>query len=130
MARSVGRPTTLTDLNSVKACSHPPLGVVNGGEVLGLIRQACDETGLKHHAAAAAANVKASQFSSALNGRGNFAVTWLWAQPDDFLLRFIELLAASRRLTPDASRARRAARIGELVTLLLDETATNKGEAR
>ena len=121
MPRSVENTVALTALNSIHATSHPPLGVVNGSEVLGLIRQTCAETGLKHQAAAAAARVKESQFSAALNGRGNFAVTWLWAQPDAFLLRFVELLTTARGLTADSSRKQRAARIGELVTLLIEE---------
>lgn len=121
MSRSVEKGDLLTDLNSVHALSHPPLGVVNGGEVLAIIRQALAETGLKQDAAAAAAHVKASQFSSALNGRGNFGVTWLWAQPDAFLRRFVDLVIAARGLTPAAARSQRAARIGELVRLLVED---------
>jgi hypothetical protein len=121
MTQSVEKARPLTAVNSIHAMSHPPLGVVNGRELLAIIRQALAETGVKQDAAAAAARVKESQFSSALNGRGNFGVTWLWAQPDAFLLRFVELLIAARQLTPSASRARRAARVGELVRLLIEE---------
>lgn len=123
MPRSVEKGDALTDLNSVHAMSHPPLGVVKGRELLAIIRQALAETGLKQDAAAAAAQVKESQFSSALNGRGNFGVTWLWAQPDAFLLRFVDLVIAARGLTPAAARTQRAIRIGELVRLLVEDTA-------
>jgi hypothetical protein len=123
MAESVENRQALTDLNSVHATSHQPLGGVNGRELLSIVRQAMVETATKQHAAAAAAQVKESQFSSALNGTGNFGLTWLWAQSDAFLLRFVDLLIAARRLTPAATRARRAARIGELVTLLIEDGA-------
>lgn len=123
MTRSLDDGDALTGVNSVHATSHPQASGVKGRELLSIIRQAMAETDLKQQAAAAAADVKESQFSSALNGSGNFGVTWLWAQSDAFLLRFVELLVAARRLTPAASRARRAARIGELVRLLIEDAA-------
>jgi hypothetical protein len=45
----------------------------------------------------------------------------LWPQSNEFLLRFVELLSAARQLTPEAARAARAERVGELVRLLLEE---------
>lgn len=121
MATTLPKRTPLAQLSSIQATSRPPARVVHGREMLALVRQAMNETGLKQQAAAAAAGVKESQFSSALNGSGNFAVTWLWAQSDEFLLRFVELLIAARRLTPESARAARAERVGELVRLLLED---------
>jgi hypothetical protein len=92
-----------------------------GPRDLGVAPAGDGETGLKQQAAAATAGVKESQFSSALNGSGNFAVTWLWTQSDEFLLRFVELLSAARQLTPGAARSARAERVGELVRLLLED---------
>jgi hypothetical protein len=123
VARSLESKSGLMGVNSVQADSVRHTDRVNDREVLSIIRQAMAETGLKHQAAAATACVKESQFSSALNGTGNFAATWLWARSDVVLLRFVELLISARQLTPAAARARRAARIGELVSLLLDEAA-------
>ena len=122
MASTLPKQPPLTGLNSVQATSHPPLKAVKGREILALIRQAMAETDLKQGAAAAAAHVKESQFCSALNGSGNFGVTWLWPQSDAFLLRFVELLIAARQLTPESARAARAAKIGELVRLLVEHS--------
>lgn len=123
MPRSVKTGDASSGVNSVHAALRAPADGVNGREVLSIIRQVLAEAGLKQEAAAAAAQVQPSQFSSALHGKGNFAVTWLWAQSDAFLLRFVDLLIAARALTPAAARARRAARIAELVRLLVEDGA-------
>jgi hypothetical protein len=96
---------------------------VNPPEILGLIRQALVDVGLKHEAAAAAAGVKPSQFSAALNGQGNFSAAWIWAQDDRFVLRLIELAIEARQLTPENVSAIRRRRIVELIDLLLAESA-------
>lgn len=127
-------PTTMTKdaplsrLNTVQprmAKIHAPDGSalidVNQPEILPLIRQTLVDVGLKHEAAAAIAGVKASQFSAALNGTGNFAAAWLWAQDDRFLLRFVENVMDARRLTPENAKEVRRRRIVELVDLLTKE---------
>ncbi len=112
----------LSRLNDVQATSQGPLiGVNHGAEVLTLISRVRAELGLKQEGMAGQAGVKPSQFSNALNGSGNFAVTWLWAQDNAFLLRFFELAMEARGLTPENKRAQRAFRIAELVRLLTEE---------
>lgn len=107
----------------VQVDSRTALIDVNQPEILALIRQALSDVGLKHEAAAAAAHVKPSQFSAALNGQGNFGATWLWAQDDRFLLRLFELVMEARQLTPANQQAVRRRRIVELIDLLLSESA-------
>lgn len=122
MPQTIAASSTETHLNAVKATSHGPLISLNrNAEVLQLIRRVLAEQELKHEAAAREAGVKPSQFSLALNGTGNFGVTWLYAQSDAFLLRFVELLMETRGLTPENQRAVRACRIVELVRLLTED---------
>lgn len=107
----------------VQADSGAALIDVNQPEILSLIRQTLSDVDLKQEAAAAIAGVKPSQFSEALNGRGNFGVTWLWAQDDRFVARFLELFVEARQLTPESVSLIRRKRIVELIDLLLQETA-------
>lgn len=125
MPSTFANASALTHLNHVKATSQGPLTSVNrtGSDVLVLVRQAMSDVQLKQGAAAAAAHVKESQFSNALNGIGNFGITWLWMQSDAFLLRFFELAMEARGLDAEGARHARAARIGELVRLLFEEAA-------
>lgn len=122
MPATLTKPDALTRLNDVHPSSGGPLiGVNRGHEVLAIIGRVRAELGLKQEGMAAVASVKPSQFSNALNGSGNFAVTWLWAQDDAFLLRFFELAMEARGLTPENKRAQRAFRIAELVRLLTED---------
>lgn len=121
------KPDALSHLNTVQmrmakvqVDSPEALSGLNRAEILDLIRQAMTAAGLKQQAAAAAAGVKESQFSAALNGQGNFGARWLWAQDDAFWLAFIALVMEARSLTPENARAVRAGRIAELVKLLLE----------
>lgn len=122
MPQTMTNTDALTQVNSVHATSRGPLTHVNSdAEVLRIIRRVLAEQELKHEAAARSAGVKPSQFSLALNGTGNFGVTWVYAQSDAFLLRFVELLMETRGLTPENARAVRACRIVELVKLLTED---------
>lgn len=107
----------------IEADSHEALIDVNQPEILDLIRQALADVGLKHEAAAAIAGVKPSQFCAALSGQGNFGARWIWAQDNRFVLRLLELVMATRGLTPANVRAIQRQRIVELVDLLLRECA-------
>lgn len=109
-------------LDAVRSTAAGPLvGVNRGAEVLAITKRAHADLGLKQEAAAAQAGVKPSQYSTALSGTGNFGLTWLYAQDDAFLLRWIELVMEYRGLTPDNKRAIRACRIVELVRLLTED---------
>lgn len=128
MPSTVTKDSPLSRLNAVQprmAKIQPSDGSalidVNQPEILPIIRQTLLDVGLKHEAAAARANVKPSQFSAALNGTGNFAAAWLWAQEDYVLLRFIENVMEARRLTPEQAREVQRRRIVELVDLLTKE---------
>ena len=120
MPHTMPKAAGLTHLNTVRATSQGPLIALNS-DVLPIIRRVHAELGLKQEAAAALAHVKPSQYSTAINGTGNFAVTWLWAQDNTFWLRFFELVMEHRGLTPENKRAQRAFRIAELVKLLTEE---------
>lgn len=96
---------------------------VNQPEILDLIRQAHYDCGLKQEAAARIAGVKPSQYCSALNGQGNFAATWIWAQDDHFVSHLLDLIKAARGLTEENVRAVRRRRIVELVDLLIAEAS-------
>lgn len=93
-------------------------------EILILIRQAAHDVNLSSKEMAINAGVPPSHVSEGLgSGPRNFAAMWLWAQPDRFLLRFFDLLMEARGLTPAAANQVRAARIAELVRLLITEVA-------
>jgi hypothetical protein len=115
------------DLSKVRATSQPPVKAhevsADRSELLILIRDAARDCNLSQKALAINAGCTESELSDALSGRRNFAATWIWNQPDTFLLRFVELITAARGLTPAAVREVRAARIAELVRLLLTEAA-------
>lgn len=122
MPQTLSKPDALSRLNSIQATSAKPLSRVNSGaEVLRLTREVHHEVGLKQQAAAVLAEAKESQYSAALNGAGvNYALTWLYAQDDAFLLRWIEKVMEHRGLTPENRQAVRAFRIVELVRLLTE----------
>lgn len=115
------------DLSKVRATSQPPVKShevsADRADLLVLIRDAARDCNLSQKELALNAHCSESELSDALSGRRNFSATWLWLQPDTFLLRFVELLTAARGLTPAAVREVRAARIAELVRLLLTEAA-------
>lgn len=122
MSSSMSQRAPLTHLNDVQATSQGPLiGVNRAAEVLAITRRVHHELELKQEAAAAVASVKPSQYSTAINGAGNYAVTWLYAQNDAFLLRWIERVMEARGLTPENKQAIRACRIVELVKLLTED---------
>lgn len=114
-------------LDEVRATSQPPAKVSEVSAErhipLGLIRAAATDCELSQKALALNAGCTESEMSDALAGRRNFALAWIWAQDDAFLLRFLELAMQARGLTPDAQKAVRAERIAELVRLLLMEAA-------
>lgn len=126
MPATLDRTADLTQLDSIKP--RPAKALINvdphkNPEILRLIGEALRRVGLSQKEAAINAGVKEQQFSAALLGQGNFGAMWLWAQPDTFWREFLGLIEQSRGLTPEASRAMKAARIAELVRLLVEEVA-------
>ena len=65
----------------------------------------------------------ASRFSKAKVGEDRIPVDALWRMPDAFWLEFIERARIARGLSQESKRAQRAARIGELIKLLVEEVA-------
>lgn len=115
-----------SDLSAVRtrsAKARIDANPVEQSTVVALVKQAASETGLSQKTMALNAGVPESTISDALNQRRNFSAEWWWAQPDTFLLRFLELVMDARHLTPESASATRKARIAELVTLLLTEVA-------
>lgn len=124
MRHSIDQAPLRTQLDSVRTPSQPLRTSANREHpILVILRRAHSETSTKQEGAAAAAEVPPSQYGDGLNGAPsrNYAVTWLWAQSDLLLLRFVELLLEARGLTPDNKKAVRANRIIELMRLLTDE---------
>jgi hypothetical protein len=122
MSASMPATTPLTRLNAVQATSQGPLiGVNRDAEILSILKRVHAELGVKQEGAALQARVKPSQYSNAINGTGNFGMTWWYAQDDAFLLRTFELVMEARGLTPENKRAQRAFKIAELVRLLTEE---------
>jgi hypothetical protein len=126
MKVSVATEPVRTQLNSIR-CQPAKVRIAanptGNADLLPLIKQAAAETGLSQKAMALNADVGESVLSEALNGRRHFAAEWWWAQPDTFLLKFLELVMEARQLTPENARAVRMARITELIGLLLREVA-------
>ena len=65
----------------------------------------------------------ASQFSRVKRGEARIPLEALWRLPDHFWLEFRRRVDAAKRLTAENERAVRAARIGELVRLLVEMSA-------
>lgn len=89
-------------------------------EILALIEEARIAARLSQKEMQITAGANKGAYSEALNGeRGNYAVQWLWAQPDAFWIEFIRLVQERKGLTPETRRTVQAQRIGELVSLLV-----------
>jgi hypothetical protein len=113
----------LNGLRATEAKGRIPANQVELTALLPLIRQAMRETDLSQKAMALNAGQPESVISDGLNGRRNFAAEWWWAQPDTFLIRFLDLVTEARQLTPEHVSAVRRRRIVELIDLLLTEVA-------
>ena len=88
------------------------------------IRVAMQVTGISQKAMALTAGIPESVLSDALNGRGRHLETdWILAQSEAFINAFWKSIEAQLGLTSESKREVRAARIGELVRLLMEETA-------
>lgn len=93
-------------------------------EVLALIDEARQKVGMSRKEMAGNAGCPESVLSEALaGGRSNFAAHWLWQQPDAFVVEFFGLASSRRGLSPESKVAVRAARIAELIRLLVPEVA-------
>jgi hypothetical protein len=125
MPATMNEPSVRSQLNSIHATSQPPVTATNRRDhpVLLLLRKVHRETDTSQQAGALSAGVPESQYGDGLNGtpNRNYAITWLYAQSDLFVLRFVEGLLEARGLTPDNKRAVRAYRIIELVKLLTED---------
>jgi hypothetical protein len=124
-SRTVGnsRTSSLADI----PCKQAKAGIDGNSDArlafLVLIRQAARDVNLSQKEFALNAGCPESHLSEGLNGVRPMQALWLWLQPDRFLLRLVELLMDARHLTPESVRAIRAARIKELIGLLLEEAA-------
>lgn len=65
-----------------------------------------------------------SSLSDALKANGrHLSVDWILEQDDAFVSAWIDEVSRRKGLTPESRREERAARIGELVRLLIEEAA-------
>jgi hypothetical protein len=126
MASTLPAPDVRSQLNTLRgtpAKARIAANPLDGSGLLPLLKQAIRETGMSQKELALNADVPESVVSEALSGRRHFAAEWWWAQPDRFLLRFLELVTEARQLTPENRAAIRRRRIVELIELLLAEAS-------
>jgi plasmid maintenance system antidote protein VapI len=110
-----------SDLQGIRAGSHTARMTVNPSVARAAVRVAMERTGRSQKELAITAGVPESAFSDALNERGrNFDIDWVLAQGADFVAEFIANVQVRLGLSEESSRAAKAARIAELVRLLLE----------
>lgn len=116
-----------SDLSGLRAGSHMARMAVKDRreQVIELVREVMADTGTSQKALALQAGQPESVVCDALSPTGsrNLAAEWLLDQPDAFLLALLDKIRAARGLTEESRRAAKAARIGELVKLLVEEVA-------
>ena len=93
--------------------------------VCALVREVMAETGLSQKAMSQTADIPESVLSDALapHGTRNLAAEWLLGQDDAFVIALLARIQTVRGLSVESRRCARAARIGELVRLLVEESA-------
>jgi hypothetical protein len=89
-------------------------------DVTGLVFAAIADAGLSDKAAALTMGLDPAQLSRAKSGQARLPVDALWRLPDAFWFAFRERVDAARQLSEDRQRDAKAARISELVRLLLE----------
>jgi len=119
-----------TQLNSIRGRSakaridanrtEPSGRIESREEFLSLIRGAMKDAGMSQKEFALNAGAVESSVADGFNGVRNFAADWLWNQPPAFWLALRDRIEAAKGLTADREREVKAARIGELVRLLLE----------
>jgi hypothetical protein len=87
-----------------------------------LVRDVMARVGLSQKAMAQNAAISESILSDALapHGTRHLAMEWLLDQDDDFLIVLLEQITVLRQLTDQAKRDVKAARVSELVRLILE----------
>ena len=91
--------------------------------LLALVDESRIRAGIARKEFAINAGIQESVLSEALNGtRGNFAIHWLANQPKDFWAAFIKIVSVRFDINEEAQADLDAARIGELVGLLIKTT--------
>jgi predicted XRE-type DNA-binding protein len=128
--RSVASDVARTQLNSIRGCQAKARIDANRpessdridarDEFVSLIRAAMKDADMSQKAFALNAGVPESVISDGFNGVRNFAADWLWNQPALFWIRLRDRIDEAKQLSPENNKAIRAARIGELVKLLVE----------
>lgn len=122
---------TRTEANDLRADSQSVRGRVprvrsltksDRTQVSTLVRDAMARSGLSQKAMAQNAGITESVLSEALapHGTRHLAVEWLLDQDDEFLLVLLERITVLRNLTQESQRAQKAARVSELLRLILE----------
>jgi hypothetical protein len=88
-----------------------------------LVFEALAEIGMADKEAAYAMAMDPAQLSRVKSGQARLPIDALWRLPDRFWFAFRGRVDAARHLTTDSARQARAARIGELVRLLVEDVA-------
>jgi hypothetical protein len=89
-------------------------------DVTGLVFAAIADAGLSDKAAALTMGLDPAQLSRAKSGQSRLPVDALWRLPDEFWFAFRARVDEARQLSDDKRREVKAARISELVRLLLE----------
>jgi sulfur transfer complex TusBCD TusB component (DsrH family) len=112
------------DSQAVRSGSHGPRSLTKSDRVAvsTLVRDVMARVGLTQKAMAQNAAITESMLSEALapHGTRHLAMEWLLDQDDDFLIVLLEQITVLRGLTDQARRDVKAARVSELVRLILE----------
>jgi DNA-binding phage protein len=113
-----------SQVNSVNSPSQPAetLTKSDRAAVVALVREAMARVGLSQKAMAANAEIAESVLSDALapHGTRHLAMAWLLDQDDEFLVVLLDRITVARGLTDQSRRDAKAARVSELVRLILE----------
>ena len=109
---------------SVRSSSQGPRRLTKSDRVAvsTLVRDVMARVGLSQKAMAQNAAITESMLPEALapHGTRHLAMEWLLDQDDDFLIVLLEQITVLRGLTDQAKRDVKAARVSELVRLILE----------
>jgi transcriptional regulator with XRE-family HTH domain len=112
-----------------RRCAKASIGINRGGsdvvraDAVGLVFEALGKCGVLSKQAAVDMGLDPATLSRIKSGQARLSVDALWKLPDAFWAEFIDLIKAARNLSEDRERELKAARIGELMRLLVEQVA-------
>jgi antitoxin component HigA of HigAB toxin-antitoxin module len=124
-SRTSSMPLQSLDLQMAKASIdvHSPESAAQpsaSADAVSLVVDTLRQIGMSDKEACYCMGFDPSQFSRVKEGRARLPLDALWRLPDRFWFAFRDRVDAARGLTRDNAKRIRAARIGELVSLLVE----------